>query len=210
MSTKSLQSCMTLYNPIDCSSCRLLCPPLGFSRQEYWSGLSCPSPVDSPPGDRTCISCGSRIAGRFFSAEPLGKAPQLMYRMANSYIFYFTIFDTSLSSVPFVENFLLNSLKSGFAFITSSRSSSFIKMQPLFSYIQKYFSMPFIIYLTVFCFVLFCFSWSFLDSYITWDFHFSPFIILATIFHMLNLLYIQCSNNLSRTDPKGFSFIDFP
>ena len=157
MSTKSLQSCMTLYNPIDCSSCRLLCPPLGFSRQEYWSGLSCPSPVDSPPRDRTCISCGSRIAGRFFSAEPLGKAPQLMYRMANSYIFYFTIFDTSLSSVPFVENFLLNSLKSGFAFITSSRSSSFIKMQPLFSYIQNIFfnALYYLSHCFLFCFVLF-------------------------------------------------------
>ena len=95
--------------------------------------------MDSPPRDRTCVSCGSRIAGRFFSAEPLGKAPQLMYRMANSYLFYFTIFDTSLSSIPFVENFLLNSLKSGFAFITSSRSSLFIKMQPLFSYIQNIF-----------------------------------------------------------------------
>ena len=41
---KSLQSCPTLYNPTDGS------PPwaplsLGFSRQEYWSGLPFPSPM---------------------------------------------------------------------------------------------------------------------------------------------------------------------
>ena len=41
----SVQSCLTLCNPA-----RLLCP-WGFSRQEYWSGLPCPSPGDLPsPG----------------------------------------------------------------------------------------------------------------------------------------------------------------
>ena len=39
---KSLQSCPTLCNPMDSS------PPgssvMGFSKQEYWSGLPCPSP----------------------------------------------------------------------------------------------------------------------------------------------------------------------
>ena len=44
-----LYSCPTLCNPIDCS------PPgssvMGFSRQEYWSGLPCPPPADvSNPG----------------------------------------------------------------------------------------------------------------------------------------------------------------
>ena len=47
---KSLQSCPTLCNPMDCSPPRLLCP-WGFSRQEYWSGLPCLSPGDLPdPG----------------------------------------------------------------------------------------------------------------------------------------------------------------
>ena len=46
---KSLQLCPTLRNPMDCI------PPgssaLGFSRQEYWGGFSCPSPGDLPnPG----------------------------------------------------------------------------------------------------------------------------------------------------------------
>ena len=36
-----------------------------FSRQEYWTGLSFPSPGESsPPRDRTWVSC---IAGRFFT-----------------------------------------------------------------------------------------------------------------------------------------------
>ena len=48
--TKSLQSCLTLCNPMDCIAHQT---PLsmGFSRQEYWSGLPCPSPEDLPnPG----------------------------------------------------------------------------------------------------------------------------------------------------------------
>ena len=47
---------------------------MGFPRQEYWSQLSCP-PLEesSQPRDWTCISYGSCIAGRFFTAEPLGK-----------------------------------------------------------------------------------------------------------------------------------------
>ena len=45
---KSLQSCLPLCDLMDCS------PPdssVGFSRQEYWSGLPCPPPGDlSDPG----------------------------------------------------------------------------------------------------------------------------------------------------------------
>ena len=44
MCAKSLQSCPTSCDPMDCS------PPgslsMGFSRQEYWSGLLRPSPGD--------------------------------------------------------------------------------------------------------------------------------------------------------------------
>ena len=42
----SLQLCPTLCDPMDCS----LPAPLsmGFSRQEYWSGLPCPPPGDLP------------------------------------------------------------------------------------------------------------------------------------------------------------------
>ena len=40
---KSLQSCLTLCDPIDGSP--LAPPSLGFSRQEHWSGLPFPSPM---------------------------------------------------------------------------------------------------------------------------------------------------------------------
>ena len=41
---KLLQSCLTLCEPIDCSPKAPL--SMGFSRQEYWSRLPCPSPGD--------------------------------------------------------------------------------------------------------------------------------------------------------------------
>ena len=41
---KSLQSCLTLCDPIDGSPPGSP-PALGFSRQEHWSGLPFPSPV---------------------------------------------------------------------------------------------------------------------------------------------------------------------
>jgi len=40
---KSLQSCLTLCDPIDNSPPGT--PSLGFSRQEHWSGLPFPSPM---------------------------------------------------------------------------------------------------------------------------------------------------------------------
>ena len=44
------QSCPTLCNPMDCVACQAPLS-LGFSRQEYWSGLPFPFPEDLPnPG----------------------------------------------------------------------------------------------------------------------------------------------------------------
>ena len=40
---KSLQSCLTLCDPVDGS--HQASPSLGFSRQEHWSGLPFPSPM---------------------------------------------------------------------------------------------------------------------------------------------------------------------
>ena len=46
--------------------------PMGFPRQEYWSGLSFLSPVDlSDPGINPALS--PALAGRFFTTEPPGK-----------------------------------------------------------------------------------------------------------------------------------------
>ena len=44
---------------------------MGFSRQEYWSGLPVPSPGDLPnPGTEPTSSA---LAGRFFTSEPSAK-----------------------------------------------------------------------------------------------------------------------------------------
>ena len=46
---------------------------MGFSRQEYWSGLPFPSPGHLPhPGIEPRFPA---LAGEFFTAEPLGKPP---------------------------------------------------------------------------------------------------------------------------------------
>ena len=53
---KSLQSCLTLGNVLDCT-CQV---PLSmiFSRQEYWSGLSRPPSGDLPnSGTESCLLC---------------------------------------------------------------------------------------------------------------------------------------------------------
>ena len=61
-----LQSYPTLCDPMDCS---LQAPlSMGFSRQEYWSGLPCPRPGDLPDPDTELRSpTSSALAGGFFS-----------------------------------------------------------------------------------------------------------------------------------------------
>ena len=44
---------------------------MGFSRQEYWSGLPCPPPGDLPSPEIKPAS--PALAGRFFTTEPPGK-----------------------------------------------------------------------------------------------------------------------------------------
>ena len=47
---------------------------MGFSRQEYWSGLPCPPPRDLPdPGIEPVSLPSPALAGRFFTAVPFGK-----------------------------------------------------------------------------------------------------------------------------------------
>ena len=68
MHAKSLQSCLTLCNlwTIACQA------PLsmGFSRQEYWSGLPCPPPGDLPDsGMKTASLMSPALAGGFFTTS---------------------------------------------------------------------------------------------------------------------------------------------
>ena len=47
---------------------------MGFSRQEYWSGLPFPPPGDLPdPGIKSVSPASPPLAGRFFTTEPPGK-----------------------------------------------------------------------------------------------------------------------------------------
>ena len=45
--------------------------PMGFPRQEYWSGLPFPSPGDLP--DPGIEPMSPALAGGFFTAEPPGR-----------------------------------------------------------------------------------------------------------------------------------------
>ena len=48
---------------------------MGFSRQEYWSGLPCLSPGDLPDPGIESVSLMSPVwAGRFFTTGTIGKA----------------------------------------------------------------------------------------------------------------------------------------
>ena len=68
---KSLQSCLTLCDPMDCG------PPgslsIGYSRQEYWSGLLCPPPGYLPdPGIKPRSLMSPASAGRFLTINTTG------------------------------------------------------------------------------------------------------------------------------------------
>ena len=69
---KSLQSRPALCDPTDIACQAPL--SMGFSRQEYWSGLSFPSPVDLPdPGLETVSLMSPALAGKFFTTSATGK-----------------------------------------------------------------------------------------------------------------------------------------
>ena len=49
-------------------------PSMGFSRQEYWSGLPYPPPADLPdPGIKPMSPASPALAGRLFTTVPPGK-----------------------------------------------------------------------------------------------------------------------------------------
>ena len=53
---------------------------MGFPRQEWWSGLPCPSPGDLPdPGIERMSLVSPTLAGRFFTTVSIGK-PIYIYR----------------------------------------------------------------------------------------------------------------------------------
>ena len=71
---KSLQSCPTLCDPPGTVACQA---PLfmGFSRQEYWSGLPCPPSGDRlVPGIEPASLTSPALAGRSFTARATWEA----------------------------------------------------------------------------------------------------------------------------------------
>ena len=67
-SVKLLQSCPTLCSPMDCSPLGSL--SMGFSRQEYCSGLSCPPPGDLPnPGIKLKSLMSPALGGRILTTS---------------------------------------------------------------------------------------------------------------------------------------------
>ena len=55
---------------------------MGFSRQEYWSGLPFPTPGDLPnPGIKSVSFASPVLAGRFFTTASPGKPYVTTYQM---------------------------------------------------------------------------------------------------------------------------------
>ena len=72
------QPCPTLCDPHGLELARLLCP-WDFSRQEYWSGLLSPPPVDLPdPGIKPMSPVSPALQADSLPAGPLGKPVELL------------------------------------------------------------------------------------------------------------------------------------
>ena len=61
-------------------------PSMGCSRQEWWSGLLCPSPGDLPnPGINPMSPRSPALAGGFFTTTATWESPKLPYLNLKSY-----------------------------------------------------------------------------------------------------------------------------
>ena len=69
---------------------------LGFSRQEYWSGLPFPPPGDLPDSGIESTSPASCILGGFLTTEPSGKPLHPLYALQTTLILNF-------QAVPFFQ-----------------------------------------------------------------------------------------------------------
>ena len=60
---------------------------MGFSRQEYWSGLPFPPPGDRPnPGIELAFLISPAMASGFFTTEPPGKPQDAIICQKNNYL----------------------------------------------------------------------------------------------------------------------------
>ena len=87
MCTQSLQSCPTLWDPMNCSPSDC---SWRFSRKWYWSGLPCPPPGNLPNSVNESRFLISGIAGRFLTTSTTWKAPNNGTNINSSvYLSYF-------------------------------------------------------------------------------------------------------------------------
>ena len=77
-----------------------------FSRQEYWSGLSFPSPEDLP--DPGMEPASPALAGGFFTTEPPGKPLKLT---DNNKILLLSLLCIGKIHTDFVEQFAAENFK---------------------------------------------------------------------------------------------------
>ena len=95
---QSLSWVLLFYAPMDCSLPGS--SVMGFSRQEYWSGLPLPPPVYLPDLEIELVS--PALAGGFFTAEPPRKSWIVI--VANKYESFHFIFSFLRSSVSNMYN----------------------------------------------------------------------------------------------------------
>ena len=70
-------SCVQLFATL-CSIAHQAPLSMGFSRQDYWSGLPCPPPGDLPnPGMEPASLMSPALAGEFFTTSATWEAPTL-------------------------------------------------------------------------------------------------------------------------------------
>ena len=80
--TQLLQSCLTFWDPMDCSLPGSSVHGTFQARLLEWVAMPS-SRRSSQPRDWTSVSYVSRIAGRFFTIEPPGKPHDIAYCLAN-------------------------------------------------------------------------------------------------------------------------------
>ena len=76
---------------------------MGFSRQEYWSGLPFPTPGDLP--DPGMEPASPALVGQLFTTEPPGK-PLCVYLLLSRKVIEFICFTQGSISRPFKNNHL--------------------------------------------------------------------------------------------------------
>ena len=72
------QSCLTLWDPLDCSPPGSSVPGILQTRILEWVAMPS-SRGSSQPRNRTCVSCVSCIAGRFFTCWAIGESDYMAY-----------------------------------------------------------------------------------------------------------------------------------